>query len=264
MTLMPQVHDALHQAARRRARSPRRRWLTVPAAVAGLAVTGAATAALAATGWNPVVGSDEHGHPSVAASPVPAAQSAVLGVLRRPQTDADRGPEAQAMLRLLSPDETDGVRLDDIRLVYRGASGSAVLLPVKRLGDPAHPESVTRDALCLHETRTGADGAGGHCGTEAEVPYGGFRTVTSGLVPDGVASVRVTLKDDAGTVLTAPVHDNYYRLPIDLGATTPTTPAPIREADLTKMRTLLGQPVVWLDADGHQVPKATKHESRRR
>lgn len=243
MTLMPEVHDATKEALRRRTRIRRQR-LRLPLAVAAVLATGA-TAAVAATSWWPVLGDEDRGNPTVAASQLPASQPAALRVLRRDQDEGDRSPAVQALLRRLAAREAGGVQVAGIRLLDRRPNGITILVPVERAGtaDPGYPPSVKRDALCvLYDSPVGT---AQKCGTSEELDDGriagamnaGNGTISLfGLVPDGVQRVRATLRD--GTVLTNTVKNNLYDLPLGAGP-----------------RALGGVSVEWLDASGTATAK---------
>jgi hypothetical protein len=262
MTLLPEVEDALMAAADRRARKPARprRSRGVRGAVALLAALAVAGTAVAATsGWPPILG---NGSDAIrpAQSPVPGDQSAALSVLRRPQTDADRGPDVQATLKSLpSGGESHGVRLDAVRRLAGGPTpGLAVILaPQERFGqDPPGPAGPrVKDALCVlypSGPRTVAggqiSGAAVSCWTTREVLAGNAKGLAPagdnwhfyGLVPDGVARVAITRHD--GTTAQATVRDNFFDIPGPDGK----DPNDVRAANPEG-------PARWLDADGNAV-----------
>jgi hypothetical protein len=89
------------------------------------------------------------------------------------------------------------------------------------------------DALCLVTTVSG--GAGGTCGTFAELyqhRHIGWPGPPFGLVPDGVASVK--LRVHGGRTITAPVRNNAYDVPEGGFAI---------------------QPPRWLDAKGREIAR---------
>lgn len=251
--LMPEVRDALVSAARERAR-PRRRVLRRTGAL-GVAVVLAGGTAVAATTWRPQLGDDDRGHPTVAAQSVPADQVNALGVLRREQTTADRGPRVQATLRLLAPSEDGGVHVDGVRLLAEHDGGALVLVPLERIGrdDPGYPSSIRRDVICALQY-SDAGGAGKSCGTTADLRAGdiaGSMSVDRGLigaddlaetkmryfqlVPDGVARVEVTLRD--GSLHLLDVRNNAIALPLsEIGL-------------VSNIRTR------WLDTSGREITK---------
>jgi len=243
MTLVPELHDALARAVAA-PRPARRRWWR-PSRRAGLLALGAVivtgSAVAATTGWHPVLGSNERDRPSEANTSVPAAQIAALGVLRREQTDADRGPQVQSVLRLLMRQEINGIHTDAIRTLRRHRNLVTMLVPVERVGrhDQGHPSSLQRHVLCVFygiqnalptttvndhgKTRTVPNLTGPTaaqvCGDLDKLKTTGIgaatRTdngtwLTSALVPDGVARVDVRLRHRRK--VTAAVHDNYYEV----------------------------------------------------
>jgi hypothetical protein len=228
----------LRDSARRRPRRRRGLWLVpaiAAAAVALLVLRGPAPpnderpAAPPVATWTPVLGDARRGHASISRSPVPAAQLRELAVLRRRPTAADRSPVVRALLRYLGRASWHGVRVDAVRLLARHGSQATILVPVERLeGGPG-----MRDALCL---MTGpAGGAGGTCRTLADLHkrgYVGWPGPPFGLVPDGVASVKLRVR--GGKTITAPVRHNVYD---------------VRDGGFAI------QPPLWLDANGHEIPR---------
>jgi hypothetical protein len=245
-------HDAV---ARPRRRRPSRRVVVL--ATAGVLATG--TAVAATTPWEPELGRPGD-RPSRSATPVPADQIAVLGVLRRKQTDDDRSPATRQVLRKMFGSISVGVRTDSVRRLARGRGGAAVLVSVEQDGvrdaDPGHPMPVTSDALCLERTIPTRRGTtvGEKCGSLDDLRSGHLRFPTAGLVPDGVASVRVRLR--TGTVLTARVTNNYFALPIDIDADGRDDPR--QAAAMRRFHALAGRPIRWLDRDGRIVHKAPR------
>jgi hypothetical protein len=223
---------------------------SVAIAVVGAVVTGSALAATQP--WQPILGrpslNDTPG--GTASSDVPGDQRALLGVLRRPQADSDRGPEAQRLLRNLGPEES-GVRTASVRLLSSPAGARAALVSVERAG-AAGGEAPRSDALCL------LFDAGGSCGTLANLRAGQLFAIAGdriyGIVPDGVASV--TLAYPNGERLKTDVEDNFFAI----------AGAPVVQRSLpgagagTPPLTLGARPTIqWLDADGNVVgPPADK------
>lgn len=220
-------------------------------AVLGVLVTGSA---VAATGpWRPQLGDDHRGRPRVATTTAPAAQLRALGVLRRPQADADRSAPVRRALRLLAAREDVGVRVDGVRLLAATPTAASVLVPLERSGthDPGYPDSTVTDALCVVRVFPGG-GGGEVCRSTADLRTGRLRTAAWGLVPDGVARVEVTTR--TGRVLGAPVRDNFYALPLDLDGTM-RSDDPDFAAEMAAFRSVLGRPVRWYGPDGHRVVK---------
>jgi hypothetical protein len=183
-------------------------------------------AAAATTPWSPDLGSDHPRDFAVDASPPPADQLRTLGVLRRAQTAADREVAQSYALRFFGGD-TRAVRTDFVRtLGGGGAAGSAaVLVPVRTYqaqrvvndasGKPVPVSATAHDGLCLFVGDSGAGGGQG-CHSLADVEAGRVRGALGsienarlfGLVPDGVAQVRVRRASTPPTLVT--VEDNFY------------------------------------------------------
>lgn len=241
--------------------SPRPGWWRRPRigvlAVGAILVTG--TAVAATTPWNPKVGGDLGDRElSRSQQDVPEAQRTILGVLRREQTDADRNPAVLRALKVTPSTLGSGLRVNGIRLLRAHANRTVLLLPFRRVGPPGMPAQGFKDGLCLYtadvanpsSTPSGTPGftSGAGCGSLNDVRRGRLRSTTTGLVPDGVARVRVTLT--TGRTLTADVSDNYYELPIDV-----TTQGGGTDVDGAPFRSINGRPVVWLNDNGRAVPK---------
>jgi hypothetical protein len=233
--LSAELAAAGDRLARRSARRRRRARIAVIVTVALLALVGASIA----TGtflWQPQLGQDFQGHPTASASEVPAAQLALLGVLRRPQTDSDRGMEGRYAASWLGT-SFRGVRTNSIRVLTNGA----VLISAERgpSGD---------DSLCLFLRDTEAGGMS--CFTTDQLRRGLAALIripapaqpgaspgslparVTGIVPDGVAAVRF------GTT-TVQVEDNAYDARLEPGVTPRGTPLDSN-----------GNP--WSDADGER------------
>jgi hypothetical protein len=256
--LMPEVHDALARAvaARGAARARRKPWWTRRAGLLAIGAVVVSGSAVATTGvWQPTLGDPEHGgQPRAAGAGVPASQRALLGVLRRPQTDADRGPLVRAALRRLDRAAVNGVHVDGIRVVFRTSREIAVLVPAERAGPKGF---ATRHVLCLMSSSYDFRGWGMSCGDVDQLRSRGIQTGTSpsapqaftttdrpgpsvreiAVVPDGVARVTVRLRH--GRSVTVPVKDNIYKYVIH------ESPA------------MMG--TVWLDASGHRIDHRRRH-----
>ena len=150
-------------AARRPLAVARRRrlpWLTRPVAV-GLALTAFAGSAFAAVAiWTPLLGNPQYGYnPGVATTAPPADQLAALAVLRRPQTDADRGALSAAALTYIN-DYTTGVRTAYVRLLATVGTEAFVLVPVAErrssasTGGAPSESAPLANALCLYVSDT--------------------------------------------------------------------------------------------------------------
>ncbi|MEV4421664.1 hypothetical protein AB0L40_17030 [Patulibacter sp. NPDC049589] len=246
----------------RRVAAPRRlRWLSRRGAVLlGVGVALAGGSALAATTpWSPTNGGDPVGHPSTATTPVPADQLAAVAALRRDQTDEDRSPAVEAVLRRLPAEAADGVRLGSVRLLQRREDGISVLVSIERTGtnidgsDPGWPREVEHERLCLlwtthyvmlrgARTRMPQPSGGVKCGTAADVVAGRVTSGTSwggwvaatGVVPDGVARVEIPVR--AGQPVEVPVEGNAYWVDQE---------DPDRAANVSGAK--------WFDAEGREV-----------
>jgi hypothetical protein len=239
----------------------RARRSSLVAVLAGLAV---AAPTLAATQpWKPLLGDDRRGTPASSVQAPPAEQLAGLGVLRRPQSDDDRGQLAEQALRL-TDSNVDGVRTGSVRTLSSPAT-DAVLIPVERFNlqaakflPPDAPASmrnafaVKHDGICLFVPDPAGDGGGTGCNTWDELRQGTLPSrigpIYYGVVPDGVA--RVTIRTDIGS-LDAPVRENFFAARSEqASADRPTASA-------------LG--VDWIDAAGnvtHSVAAPTAADSR--
>jgi hypothetical protein len=171
---------------------------------------------------------DDRGLPPASHAPVPRDQLAQLAILRRPPTAADRAPAVRELLSRLPAREIRGVHMDAVRVLAQRGRLLTVLVPMERT-----PLPEKREGLCVLSALT--DGSGMTCGTLADLHkhgYIGWPGPPLGLVPDGVASVRLRVR--GGRTITAPVRDNVYAVEEDVFAI---------------------QPPVWLDVDGRVIPR---------
>jgi hypothetical protein len=219
--------------ARRRVLPPRatRRlpWLTRPVAV-GLTLTAFAGSAFAAVAiWTPLLGNPQYGYnPGAATSAPPADQLAALDVLRRPQSDADRGALSTAALTYIN-NYTKGVRTAYVRLLATIGSEAFVLVPVEqRDGTPVPGEVPTesaplQNALCLYVADTSPVFTHVQCWSLANVLGGGanstFNGQLFGLVPDGVSGV--TVNSVAASPLSGRAADNFFAITLPAGSPPP-------------------------------------------
>ena len=232
MTFIESFEDQLVQAARERrdarfryraarfARKvvPRRRG---PAVVLAALLIGVPAATATVGVWDPF---DDPGrsprNPAPSASQRSAAAElvATLGVLRRGQTDADRGVDTQTAARAYSASAGyRGAQLKSVRLL--DAQRGIVLIPFERGAVPLDaqgrpspafaPETYTNVACLFEESSDGFAGVG--CHSAQKIKLG--RAISSGsdrvtgLVPDGVARVRLVRGDNTSE---APVQDNLF------------------------------------------------------
>jgi hypothetical protein len=231
---------------------------------AGVAALVLGTTAAATTPWQPILGEGDNG-PKSSTTAVPGDQQALLAVLRRPQTDTDRGKDVEQELKLLLAVEDHGVRLDGVRRLADGPTpGTAVVLvPKESFGeDPPGPAGPrVRDALCVNYPRPPVSGPGRalrgsavSCWTTAQVlagkamgiALGRDRFHLYGLVPDGVATVAITGSD--GRSARATVSNNFFDIPGPKAAGA-NRPSPEDTAPQGDIR--------WLDASGQPIePRA--------
>jgi hypothetical protein len=209
----------------RRRRFP---WLPRISRPAAIAVVGVsffgATAVATMTPWLPDLGP---GHPlelQVAVSAAPRAQLDRLAVLRREQTPQDRKLAETYALRFFGQN-TGSVRTDYVRTLAGDAPNAAVLVPVSTYtvtrvvqsdtSTPALRRSIAENGLCLFVGDAGKGGGQG-CHSLEQLERGeirgalaaGTRARFYGLVPDGVAQIRVRRPGAAPTDID--VRDNFY------------------------------------------------------
>ena len=197
---LDQLGRELDGAAGRLIRDQRRsRFRAVLAQAAALAVI----AAIAVAVWpNAPADPEREVRP---ATPQNAAD--VLGVLRRPETEADRGPAAQdgrkALARSLSADAVFRLvgTTDDGRGIMIGAASE-----VER-----HGGGPPGAGVCLHYPDS-LGGGGGACWTADDIAkghsYGNVGDDFNGLAPDGVERVIVVTAEGEETL---PVRDNFFQ-----------------------------------------------------
>lgn len=202
----------------------RRRWPIRPGVSAAIVVMAliAAPALAATSGWDPFDDANrESPSPSTSSNPPSAELTDTLGVLRRMQVARDRGPLAQSLIRRIDNDVA-GVHVAFVRLARQ--SPATLVVPVERFGLRTErlarrypeiaralpPASRRRDGICLvikGDDRTAA----GSCGTLDQIlsgyMLGSQGDTVYGMVPDGVASVRLERGDVATTLV---VGDNMF------------------------------------------------------
>jgi hypothetical protein len=228
-----QLDKQLREIANRKpgpaARSRRAPRHTRKLSVILLAVLAVSGTALAATGlWRPILGEPRFGPPpTITSSAPPRSQLELLGVLRRPQTRADRGAATLEELQYLSR-TASGVRTGYIRLLSDHTGlGAAVLVPAARYSlsaDEAPPSVVTsaprKNALCLVVGDRDGQGSAKGCFTTDDVRDGAATLSLGrylfGLVPDGVRTVTVTFGDKR--TATSPASSNLFEIPMPAGA----------------------------------------------
>ncbi|HEX4032949.1 MAG TPA: hypothetical protein VHX66_00760 [Solirubrobacteraceae bacterium] len=217
-------------ARRRRGFSVRGRWVARPVAIALALVAFAGTAFAAVAIWTPLLGTSQYGYnPGAATSPPPGDQLAALAVLRRPQTDADRGALSQEALTYIN-DYTKGVRTAWVRLLASVDGEAFVLVPVEERdatastgGAPGTSQPLA-NALCLYSIETvGVFAINGGCWSVADVNAGrasqAFESQFFGLAPDGATSA--TLSSPGAAPLSAPVRNNFFDISLSQTAGPP-------------------------------------------
>lgn len=175
-----------------------------------VAVVVVAAPALAITEpWNPTIGRPNIDGPVTSdRSPVAAAATDVLAVLRRPQTAADRDGAAP-LLKGIVGSQIDRVQTASIRLLADGWA----LVPATAV--QAAPGRSVGEQICFTNGRSTTCGSArglsstGIAGSEATATA----TTFTGLVPDGVARVRFVGRD--GSTKEVAVASNFYELVVD-------------------------------------------------
>jgi hypothetical protein len=234
MTVLPELERMLVLQASRRASTtpalagegashPRRPRLRVGRRWGALALVGVVlgTTAVASKGpWDPSVGRQSTGYPTLSFTKPSSSTLSRLGVLRRAQTTTDRDSQTQALLRLV------GGRLKGVRPLYvrnvepQLGPGAVTLVSAERrqgqLGASSAADGQETVCLLYPLLDSGEVGERGRCWSVPEViagsAYGSMRnqsvTHVYGLVPDGVATVAIDLA--SGRRVLATVHDNFF------------------------------------------------------
>ena len=202
---------------------PGRLRYAVPVGIALVSVTGAATASSL---WLAPAGNPTYGfNPGLVSGAPPGAQLGALAVLRRPQTNGDRGPGVQAALTDVN-NFTRGLRSDYVRVLETTRDGPVVLVPVQRRGASAigaRARPAIRDALCVYYpfTDRGSLNTNTHCWSTEQLLAGqalaGIGAHEYGLVPDGVLSVRIAVGARRRSVQ---VHRNFFDVTLPVGSRT--------------------------------------------
>jgi hypothetical protein len=215
-----------------RARPRRRRrlpWLTRPIAVALALAAAGGTAFAAVAIWTPLLGNQQYGYnPGASTSAPPQDELNALAVLRRPQTDADRGALTQAALTYIN-DYTTGVRTAYVRLLATVGGVAYVLVPVEqRDSSGASAGAVTTaavpNALCLYAiSSVGPAEIVGGCWSLAEVVSGHAVDVLAGqfvgLAPDGATTATAAFVGAPSQ--SAPIDQDFFDIPLPSGSIPP-------------------------------------------
>lgn len=166
--LFPELADALLADAELQARSrqdKRRRWRSVRLAGVSLASLFAFSAVAYASHdlWRPALGGGGPDAPVATSSPPPASLLAELAVLRREQTERDRGAASEAALRFVT--HHGEIRTRYVRRLRDTADGKPVVLIPTVDADGA-------DHLCLWVADAGDSKASRVCSTPVEFAAG--------------------------------------------------------------------------------------------
>jgi hypothetical protein len=267
-TLTPQLEKMLSAAAERRVARPAPSTLrarlgghlsrTLGIGFASLALVGTA---MAATGvWDPGIGSHAafSPPPSISTSSVPAAVTEEIGALRGEPGAADRGPAVETTLSELGSLTVANIQPDSIRFLEENAQGEATILFSGE--DLESGEGAKPDSVCVGYPGNSGE-AVGICADLGEIMAGnafwpvqefhlrdGKETVgpghADGIVPDGVASLTVTMGNGVERAVT--VHDNYFHFTWGPSEATPSLEELLSASQVT-----------WHDASGAVVPKST-------
>jgi hypothetical protein len=216
--------------------------------VGGLAIALALVAGPAAAAvqpWQAVFGRpDSNDTPRQAAgTPVPADETSVLAVLRRPQTEDDRATaSADGLLKSVGV-EYRGVRQDSVRVVAAGSSPVAIFT-AEHIGDPTGAGSELDDVVCFTTAVTGT------CGDTKTLMAGKLMQLAGerieGLAPDGVQAVVFHYAD--GSSVRAGVTDNFF-----VTGAAPTTVVPGTATTPSAEVSRSPDRIQWLDAQGRVV-----------
>jgi hypothetical protein len=193
--------------------------------------------AVATQPWAPLLAHRSPGAPISTTSETapPAAELALLGVLRRPQDSQDRSATATHLLSLIGDGEV-GVRLSYLRLLTTPGGQTALLVSLRHVPGPMAAD------LCLFfgdQDPAHASSATGVCGEAQTLRANGLIANVGGaifgLVPDGVSRVVAEYSD--GQAVSSPVQDNYFSL---IGPRTSGSPTGVTAPHLLH----------WLDSTG--------------
>lgn len=235
------------------ARLLRRKSAIFGAVAVAVAVPGAALAITQP--WQPQLSRPGVDKPvQTDASPVADEASGAFAVLRRSQTASDRASAAPLVQAIGMGNQVDRVQTEGIRMV---APGWAVV-PAK-VAQTAPSDVAARDQLCL----TDGDDVG--CTNAQTATSNGVGILTAsmdathltGLVPDGVASVRFT--PDSGPAVEATTTNGFFELTVPSSRTMPAVKAP---AGYDGPATVPGPPapaagtLTWLDSSGRAIGPA--------
>jgi hypothetical protein len=192
--------DTLEDQLRVSASRPARRFVPALAVAAALLV-----ALVIARSGSGTVDEETVATPTPQAeTPLPPDQLANFAVLRRPQSDADRAPEVDAIVKRMGK-----VRRSEVRVLR--AKPLTLLVPVEL---QRGPHATLKDQLCLAVSADGK-GFGSTCASLQDTLDARLRYTIPpiGIAPDFAR--RVKLRVRGGKTLTLTPHDNLYRAPKD-------------------------------------------------
>jgi hypothetical protein len=204
----------LHEAARRELRSRRPAWLRMRgprvAALGLVALIAAGVPATAQNGWFPFAGRTDA--PTVTSRPpYVGGLTAMLSVLRRPQTEADR-QGAEYALKFFGK-TFRGVQIDYIRRARVSTGNDAVILVPAESHQLTPASAIQTGVICMWRTdyRRGAPEGGARACFEGPQIVAGRALQSVGhrldmLVPNGVARVDAISPD--GTIDSVEPIDN--------------------------------------------------------
>ena len=197
----------LRQAAavelRPRRAAPRLRWTRATILAAAALVLAGVPVTLASYDWRPFGARSDA--PSTS-SEQPALYG-LLGVLRRAQTDADRGPDAEYALKFVGNATYRGAQLDYARFAAVGPGDRGVTLVPYLAHRPAPDAPAIGNVVCMWRSdwfQGAREGGSPGCFDAATIKAGlAIKSLGSRfdmLVPDGVVRVEATAEGKIDTV----------------------------------------------------------------
>jgi hypothetical protein len=213
--LITRYEEQLYEAARRELASTRTRVsgrsLKHLAVAGGVGVLLVSVPAAADNGWFPFAGRSDA--PSTTDAPPAPTLMGMLGVLRRPQTPADRGGDTQFALNAVGDKTYEGVQLQYVRraVVGPGDEGVVIIPSVSHRQVPEatpnpHVVCVWRSDYFHGEPVGGQPGCYGAEDIRRGIALQQLGHRVDMIVPDEVA--RVEAVSDSGAVDTAVPEDN--------------------------------------------------------
>jgi len=217
-----------------------RRWVGRRPLVVALVAMMCASTAFAVSDqapWSPpelTLRANPEDVPPLIGAPVPTSLTSFLGVLRTPQSEADRGAVTRDALKFFNSGTPGGIRSNGIRsIVFPDSKAPSLVVVPYDEQTAAGPE--TKLAVWVTDP-TGAAGGTVRATLDSlrrPMVTGSSGEYVFGFAPDGVTHVRLTWPDQAP--IEVPVTRNAF---MARAATNPP----------------LFPTVTWLDADGKTVP----------